>query len=175
MDRLKGFIVADIGIARAVGVLEEATRGVSSGIDAVVAGRDLGHSGVIPVEEGPAGSIAAGLDAIIAGAQVSVAGTIEILEVATRVVAAGRGAANVDRNAILMFVCSGAVDMGRIALAIDDRVTPYAILALVPAQEDLSGLYRSTDQGESWEHELFESTEVVSPRIVVFNPSIVRT
>lgn len=42
-------------------------------------------------------------------------------------------------------------DMGRIALAIDDRVTPYAILALVPAQEDLSGLYRSTDQGESWE------------------------
>ncbi len=25
------------------------------------------------------------------------------------------------------------------------------LLALIPAQEDLSGLYRSTDQGESWE------------------------
>jgi photosystem II stability/assembly factor-like uncharacterized protein len=41
-------------------------------------------------------------------------------------------------------------DMGRIALAVDDRETPTALLALIPAQEGLSGLYRSTDQGESW-------------------------
>jgi len=42
-------------------------------------------------------------------------------------------------------------DMGRIAMAVDDRVSPWALLALIPAQDDLSGLYRSTDQGESWE------------------------
>ena len=42
-------------------------------------------------------------------------------------------------------------DMGRIALAMDDRDDSHAILALIPAQDDLSGLYRSTDQGESWE------------------------
>jgi len=42
-------------------------------------------------------------------------------------------------------------DMGRIALAMDDREDPTTLLALIPAQNDLSGLYRSTDQGESWE------------------------
>ncbi|MCJ7626872.1 MAG: hypothetical protein MUO50_00660, partial [Longimicrobiales bacterium] len=42
-------------------------------------------------------------------------------------------------------------DMGRIALAVDTRSGPAALLALIPAQNDLSGLYRSTDQGESWE------------------------
>ena len=42
-----------------------------------------------------------------------------------------------------------------------------------------SFLYRCADaiedQGESWEHEHFESNEVVSPQFVVFNPNIVRT
>ena len=40
-----------------------------------------------------------------------------------------------------------------------------------------SFLYRCADaiedQGESWEHENFESNEVVSPQFVVFNPNIV--
>ncbi|MGD2124059.1 MAG: glycosyl hydrolase, partial [Gemmatimonadota bacterium] len=42
-------------------------------------------------------------------------------------------------------------DMGRIPLAIDDREDPKTLLALIPAQDDLSGLYRSTDGGQSWE------------------------
>ena len=42
-------------------------------------------------------------------------------------------------------------DMGRIPLAVDARQTPHAVFALIPAQNDLSGLYRSVDQGESWE------------------------
>ena len=42
-------------------------------------------------------------------------------------------------------------DMGRIPLAVDDRGASPVLLALIPAQDDLSGLYRSTDQGESWE------------------------
>jgi photosystem II stability/assembly factor-like uncharacterized protein len=42
-------------------------------------------------------------------------------------------------------------DMGRIPLAVDSRQSPHAIFALIPAQDDLSGLYRSTNQGESWE------------------------
>jgi len=42
-------------------------------------------------------------------------------------------------------------DMGRIPLVVDSRQSPHAIFALIPAQDDLSGLYRSTDQGESWE------------------------
>ncbi len=42
-------------------------------------------------------------------------------------------------------------DMGRIPLAVDDRESPTAIFALIPAQDDLSGLYRSTNQGGSWE------------------------
>jgi photosystem II stability/assembly factor-like uncharacterized protein len=42
-------------------------------------------------------------------------------------------------------------DMGRIALAVDARQGPASVLALIPAQDELSGLYRSTDQGESWE------------------------
>jgi photosystem II stability/assembly factor-like uncharacterized protein len=42
-------------------------------------------------------------------------------------------------------------DMGRIAMAIDTRGDIPTLLALIPAQNDLSGLYRSTDQGESWE------------------------
>lgn len=42
-------------------------------------------------------------------------------------------------------------DMGRIALALDTRSGTPTLLALIPAQRDLSGLYRSTDGGESWE------------------------
>ncbi len=42
-------------------------------------------------------------------------------------------------------------DMGRIPLALDDRGNSKILFALIPAQEDLSGLYRSTDEGESWE------------------------
>jgi photosystem II stability/assembly factor-like uncharacterized protein len=42
-------------------------------------------------------------------------------------------------------------DMGRIAMAMDTRGDTPTLLALIPAQNDLSGLYRSTDQGESWE------------------------
>ncbi len=42
-------------------------------------------------------------------------------------------------------------DMGRIALAMDTRGGTPTLLALIPAQNNLSGLYRSTDQGESWE------------------------
>ncbi|NNM07165.1 MAG: glycosyl hydrolase [Gemmatimonadetes bacterium] len=42
-------------------------------------------------------------------------------------------------------------DMGRIPLAVDARQEPHAVFALIPAQDDQSGLYRSTDQGESWE------------------------
>ena len=42
-----------------------------------------------------------------------------------------------------------------------------------------SFLYRCADaiedQGESWEHEYFESNEVVSLQFVVFNPDIVNT
>ncbi len=42
-----------------------------------------------------------------------------------------------------------------------------------------SFLYRCADaiedQGESWEHEHFESNDVVSPQFVVFNPNVVRT
>lgn len=41
-----------------------------------------------------------------------------------------------------------------------------------------SFLYRCADaiedQGESWEHENFESSEVISPHFVVFNPNVVR-
>lgn len=40
-----------------------------------------------------------------------------------------------------------------------------------------SFLYRCADaiedQGNSWEHEHFESNEVVSPQFVVFNPNVV--
>lgn len=40
-------------------------------------------------------------------------------------------------------------------------------------------LYRCADaiedQGESWEHERFESNEVVSPHFVIFNPNVVST
>jgi len=42
-------------------------------------------------------------------------------------------------------------DMGRIALAMDTREGTPTIMALIPAQDDLSGLYRSTDRGENWE------------------------
>jgi photosystem II stability/assembly factor-like uncharacterized protein len=42
-------------------------------------------------------------------------------------------------------------DMGRIPLAVDARQSPHALFALIPAQEGLSGLYRSTDQGDNWE------------------------
>jgi hypothetical protein len=39
-----------------------------------------------------------------------------------------------------------------------------------------SFLYRCADaiedQGQSWEHEHFESNEVVSPQFVVFNPDV---
>jgi photosystem II stability/assembly factor-like uncharacterized protein len=42
-------------------------------------------------------------------------------------------------------------DMGKIPLAFDDRESPSALFALIPAQEELSGLYRSLDEGESWE------------------------
>jgi photosystem II stability/assembly factor-like uncharacterized protein len=42
-------------------------------------------------------------------------------------------------------------DMGRIALAVDTRGGTPTLLALIPAQNNLSGLYRSTDQGETWE------------------------
>jgi photosystem II stability/assembly factor-like uncharacterized protein len=42
-------------------------------------------------------------------------------------------------------------DMGRIAFAMDDREDPKALFALIPAQNDLSGLYRTTNGGESWE------------------------
>jgi len=42
-------------------------------------------------------------------------------------------------------------DMGRIALAVDTRESPHTLFALIPAQHGLSGLYASTDQGESWE------------------------
>jgi photosystem II stability/assembly factor-like uncharacterized protein len=42
-------------------------------------------------------------------------------------------------------------DMGRIAMAFDTRGDTPTLLALIPAQNDLSGLYRSADQGETWE------------------------
>ncbi len=42
-------------------------------------------------------------------------------------------------------------DMGRIALSMDTRGDTPVLMALIPAQNDLSGLYRSTDQGERWE------------------------
>ena len=42
-------------------------------------------------------------------------------------------------------------DMGRIALAIDGRTRPATIFALIAAQGDATGLYRSTDEGDSWE------------------------
>ncbi len=42
-------------------------------------------------------------------------------------------------------------DMGRIPLALDDREDPKTLFALIPAQDDLSGLYRSVDEGQSWE------------------------
>lgn len=31
------------------------------------------------------------------------------------------------------------------------------------------------DEGESWEHENYESNEVVSPQFVVFNPNVVNS
>ena len=44
-------------------------------------------------------------------------------------------------------------------------------------RELASFLYRCADaiedQGESWEHEHFDSSEVVSPQVVVFNPDVV--
>lgn len=44
-------------------------------------------------------------------------------------------------------------------------------------RELASFLYRCADaiedQGETWEHEHFESNEVVSPQFVVFNPNVV--
>ena len=42
-------------------------------------------------------------------------------------------------------------DMGRIAFAMDTRDGLATLFALIPAQDDLSGLYRSTDQGGSWD------------------------
>jgi len=42
-------------------------------------------------------------------------------------------------------------DMGRIAMAIDGRTRPATIYALIAAQGDATGLYRSTDEGDSWE------------------------
>ncbi|NKB32426.1 MAG: hypothetical protein GKR91_04945 [Pseudomonadales bacterium] len=42
-----------------------------------------------------------------------------------------------------------------------------------------SFLYRCADaieeQGESWEHEHFESNEAISPHFVVYNPNVVNT
>ena len=54
------------------------------------------------------------------------------------------------------------------------------LVAEPSALRDLASfLYRCADaiedQGESWEHEYFESNEVVSPQFVVFNPNVVRT
>ncbi|MEZ5490554.1 MAG: hypothetical protein R3F50_09585 [Gammaproteobacteria bacterium] len=44
-------------------------------------------------------------------------------------------------------------------------------------RELASFLYRCADaieeQGETWEHDYFESNEVVSPQLVVFNPDVV--
>ncbi len=42
-------------------------------------------------------------------------------------------------------------DKGRIALAIDGRTRPATVYALIAAQGDATGLYRSTDEGDSWE------------------------
>jgi len=42
-------------------------------------------------------------------------------------------------------------DMGRIALAIDGRTRPATLYALIAAQNDESGLYRSTDEGDNFE------------------------
>lgn len=51
------------------------------------------------------------------------------------------------------------------------------LVAEPSALRDLASfLYRCADgiedQGENWEHEHFESTEVVSPHFVVFNPNL---
>lgn len=44
-------------------------------------------------------------------------------------------------------------------------------------RELASFLYRCADaiedQGETWEHDHFESNEIVSPQFVVFNPNVV--
>ncbi len=42
-------------------------------------------------------------------------------------------------------------DMGRIALAIDGNTRPATLFALIAAQGDATGLYRSTDEGDSFE------------------------
>jgi len=42
-------------------------------------------------------------------------------------------------------------DMGRIALAIDGRTRPATLYALIAAQGDATGLYRSTDEGDNFE------------------------
>ena len=44
-------------------------------------------------------------------------------------------------------------------------------------REIASFLYRCADsiedEGEAWEHDEFESSEVVSPQLIVFNPAVV--
>ena len=42
-------------------------------------------------------------------------------------------------------------EYGRIALAVEPRTSPPEILALIAAQGDATGLYRTRDQGDSWE------------------------
>ncbi|GAB5500734.1 MAG: hypothetical protein PsegKO_30450 [Pseudohongiellaceae bacterium] len=54
------------------------------------------------------------------------------------------------------------------------------VVAEPSALRDLASfLYRCADaiedEGESWEHEYFESNEEVSPQFVVFNPNVVDT
>ncbi|MBU15400.1 MAG: hypothetical protein CMQ14_09985 [Gammaproteobacteria bacterium] len=55
-----------------------------------------------------------------------------------------------------------------------------ALVAEPSTLRDLASfLYRCADaieeEGESWEHEHFESNEVASPHFVVFNPGVVST
>jgi len=61
-----------------------------------------------------------------------------------------------------------------------ELLSEATLVADPSALRDLASfLYRCADaiedQGESWEHEHFESNEVVSPNFVVFNPNIVPT
>jgi len=54
------------------------------------------------------------------------------------------------------------------------------VVAEPDALRDLASfLYRCADaiedEGEAWEHEHFESNEIVSPQFVVFNPNVVNT
>ena len=59
-----------------------------------------------------------------------------------------------------------------------DILSEVNLVAEPTALRDLASfLYRCADaienQDEIWEHEHFESNEVVSPHLVVFNPNIV--